>query len=299
MVGSRVRVESNALENASSVSYFISIFFRYAIIINHLPKYLTHLIRPLLLLVFFVSSCLFRIFQIPDPYLFYLSVVCSSIFLFVISCSLHFNQPLFSVFVFLVIMSSTLGHVDSIAPAGNSVARLIRDMEINRIKPTHFLLINFTYHARLEQRYKTRVTKALFGFLNGKKWQVTLGDTEDPISITWKSPNINSSLIYWTISRLDEQYVRQMTAELLTTAHGHILQQTRLQPGNFQMTWIVAKNLNYSVDLAQAEDPQFMGALTANQPQQAIGQAVDHNNMAMLPVTQVKAESSDEEKSDS
>lgn len=164
---------------------------------------------------------------------------------------------------------NTVGHVDQIPRSGNTFARLVRTLQQNDIRPTHFLIVQMTYHASLPNHLRSRVQPALFNFVNDHRYQKELNGPDDVVSITWKSPNQGSSMIYYATSRLDETYVRQLTDELLAKAHASILQKTDLKVGNFQMSYIVAKNLNYAVNLANGDEAAvaIAGAMMAQQPQ--------------------------------
>ena len=134
---------------------------------------------------------------------------------------------------------NTVGHVDTIPAAGNTFARVVR---------------------------------TLFQFIEGKRFERTLSGPDYIVSITWRSPNKGSSMMYYATSRLDETYVRQLTDELLSKAHAYILRETGLQEGNFQMSYIVAKNLNYAVNMASGEEAAVaVAGMLANAAPQFIG----------------------------
>ena len=156
----------------------------------------------------------------------------------------------------------TLGKVSQVNSFGTSIGRMVQQMEEKKIVPTHFLLVNFSYDKNLPKKYHQSIPQTLFQFINNQVYTILLNarDPDDKISIKWQSFNSSSSIIYWTISRFDEQYVQQSTKALLRRAVSEILTTLNLRSNDFQLTSIVMKNLNYAINL-QTKEEQAMEVL--------------------------------------
>lgn len=154
----------------------------------------------------------------------------------------------------------TVGHVDRIAATGgNTMARLVRGLQTQRIMPTHLLLVNFTYHTELKRKHTSSIPKCFFKHIQ-TKFEYRFSESEDPISIKWKSFNKGSSSVYWTVSRLEEAYVRQLTKGLMKKLIRSVEVELDLNPKNFQLSYITTKNLNYNIDIETGDEEAVANA---------------------------------------
>lgn len=147
----------------------------------------------------------------------------------------------------------SIGKVNKVG--NNTLAKLMKRIEERKITPTHFLILQFTYHANLEKKYKQSIPKAFFDKLNERKYWVTFSSAiGDSSEITWSSENEYQSSIFWTTSRLAETYVNQMTKKLLLMVYNEVLQSIQLNPGCFQLSMLITKNLTHVIDLEVGEE---------------------------------------------
>jgi len=148
-----------------------------------------------------------------------------------------------------------IGRVEQIPKAGNTLAKLVRSIEERKIIPTHFLILQFTYHANLEKKFKQSIPTTFFENLNGKPYRVQFSEVPgDSGEITWSSENIYQSSIFWTTSRLEETYVKQMTRGLLRKVFNEVHEKLHLNPGNFQLSMLINKNLSHVIDIEIREE---------------------------------------------
>jgi hypothetical protein len=153
----------------------------------------------------------------------------------------------------------TIGRVEDIRPAGNTVARFVRGLDEGHIIATHTLIMQFTYHRSLDRSYHQSIPRAFFNALNGKKFTQNInGNPDDVVSITWKSFNKGQSQVYWTCCRFDEQYVRALTKGVIKKIHDQVCADMHLQPGNFQITSMPQKNIGYQLDLENGAEEVLM-----------------------------------------
>lgn len=142
--------------------------------------------------------------------------------------------------------------VDTISAIGNTLSRLVYEINANNIRPTHFLLIQLTYHKSLGENDRSRIKKMLSSLINFRRIIRNLStDPDDIISIIWKSFNKENSSIYYTTSRLDETYVQQLTKQLMEETYEEMIREkvSHHKPGDFVLNYITSKNLEYVVDL--------------------------------------------------
>lgn len=137
----------------------------------------------------------------------------------------------------------------------SSVAHLMKYMEQDGIKATHFLFLSFSYKdcsvpSELLQR---GVNKKFAEYLFWQEFSYGVGYNEEPLKLRWKSfPRDifdSSSAVFWTVSRYADVYVEQMTKSLLEFAKAGFLKKEGLEEVNIQIDSIVLKNLNYKVNI--------------------------------------------------
>jgi hypothetical protein len=161
----------------------------------------------------------------------------------------------------------TIGRVEDIRPAGNTVARFVRGLDEGHIIATHTLIMQFTYHRSLDRSYHQSIPRAFFNALNGQKFKQNINNNpDDVVSITWKSFNKGQSQVYWTCCRFDEQYVRALTKGVIKKIHDQVCADMHLRSGNFQITSMPQKNIGYQLDLENGAEEVLMRVPATPQP---------------------------------
>jgi len=106
-------------------------------------------------------------------------------------------------------------------------------------------------------------------------------DPHDIISLKWFSFNDVSSSIYYTTSRLEETYVRQLTKMIITKAMEDLLDTRKpryYKPDNFQINYITSKNLEYVVDLETGSQSSVERLESISQPM-----LTDNDRLSSIP----------------
>jgi len=109
-----------------------------------------------------------------------------------------------------------------------TLARLINEIKAENISPTHFLLVNYQFSTSVSDTVKNRIRNLMFNRLNGKTYHKTLGLDGDVVFIKWNTHNKTSSNLFYTTSRFEETYIRQLTKGLITTLYDQILNKFKL-----------------------------------------------------------------------
>jgi len=155
-----------------------------------------------------------------------------------------------------------LGNVqDTRDPRGNqTLVRLVNSLKASNVNPTHFLLIFFQFNRKtIRTSDQHSIRKMLFNYLNNKKYTININNNEDDqIFIKWKSQNEKSSIIYWSISRFEETYIRQLTKGLIQASYNSILSEFGITRNDLSLSYLTTKNMEFKFDLETGEQ-QFIG----------------------------------------
>ena len=136
---------------------------------------------------------------------------------------------------------------------GGTISKLVREIRRQNLQPTHFLLVVFAFSPDIKTMQNT-LRKAVFDKINGFRHEVQIQDDEDDIvHLTWRSVNKGSAMIYYTKSRFEETYVRQLTKGLIRSVHEQVLREFRLNEADFNINFIATKNLEYAIDITTGE----------------------------------------------
>jgi len=130
-----------------------------------------------------------------------------------------------------------------------TLVRLINEIKATNLSPTHFLLVNYQFSTSVSDTVKHRIRKLMYNRLNGKTYHKILGSDGDVVFIKWNTHNKTSSNLFYTTSRFEETYIRQLTKGLITSLYEEILKQFNLTSKNFQLTFLTTKNINYEINL--------------------------------------------------
>lgn len=166
-----------------------------------------------------------------------------------------------------------------LAAKQQTLSHLIGQLRRKSINPTHFLLVNFGY-ADISAREQGKVRRRFFELVNGKKFSLRLPNDDEDIHITWKSENLQTSVLYYATSRFGETYIHQMTKALVKSAYERILQELDLKSTQVQLNYLATKNMNYQVNLANGAQEAF-GTVDHSEPATP---RMDWEHFRLLPI---------------
>lgn len=140
-----------------------------------------------------------------------------------------------------------------------TLARLIAEVKAKNINPTHFLLIYFGFND-VPLKIQNQIRRDFYFLINNKKYRLEMnsGEEGDEIFIRWKSPNSSSSALYYTFSRFDETYVRQLTRGIIQGAYAKTLNKFVLNETNVQLNYLTSKNMEFTINIATGHQ-EFIG----------------------------------------
>lgn len=130
-----------------------------------------------------------------------------------------------------------------------TLQKLIKEVRSKNLSPTHFLLIFFGF-AIIKSSMRAKIRRLSFEKINEKDYSINIsGDPDDKVNIKWKSHNQETSILYYSISRFDETYVRQLTKGLMKRVYEEIKDELKLTDEMFTMSFLTSKNLDFNIDL--------------------------------------------------
>ena len=96
--------------------------------------------------------------------------------------------------------SKQLGRVAGTPNQGETLARMCEDIRRRGLQATHFLVVFFRWGKEIPKSCKTKFRQMFFKFMT-MKVVVELAE-DDSVYVQWKSPNLKTSSMYYTTSRL-------------------------------------------------------------------------------------------------
>jgi hypothetical protein len=175
----------------------------------------------------------------------------------------------------------SLGNIAEIGERDNrgnqTLSRLVDDIKAGGIKPTHFMLMALKFRRGIEKHKAANMRRNLFKVLNDVTYTHQMPD-EDPLSIKWRCRNKSTSTIYYTTSRFEETYVRQLTKGLVRGAFNESLTREALTDHDVRVDFLITKNINFKIDLESGHQ-DYLG--TIEEPRTP---KLDINNRALVPV---------------
>lgn len=117
----------------------------------------------------------------------------------------------------------------------DKIVKLAKDLGDRKVAPTHFLVLDVSCAPDVDNR---AIARAIVKRMNGALYEMKF--STDSISMTWHSAC--DSLIFWTVSRLAEPYIQQLTKRLVKKVATETQTALGLGPEDFTCLTMITKS---------------------------------------------------------